>query len=86
MADSDSSWDSGASSAGEVENHLLYGYLAVLGSIVAWGLFAVPIKSKRVVEANIDPVVFQVYFSVAVFVSSWLVLAVVPFTFTWWGE
>ena len=28
---------------------------------------------------------FQLYFSLAIFISSWLVLAYNPFVFTWWG-
>eukprot|EP01114_Cavostelium_apophysatum_P020785 TRINITY_DN7058_c0_g1_i1.p1 TRINITY_DN7058_c0_g1~~TRINITY_DN7058_c0_g1_i1.p1 ORF type:complete len:338 (-),score=36.71 TRINITY_DN7058_c0_g1_i1:250-1263(-) len=61
------------------------GYLAVLGSILFFGSFAVPLKSRRVEEANVDPVIFQLYYSIAVFALSWLVLTYNPFVFTYLG-
>jgi len=64
---------------------VVYGYLAVLGANIFFGSFGVPIKSKKVTEAQVDPVIYQAYKSFAVFASSWLVLLYVDFYFTWWG-
>eukprot|EP01112_Ceratiomyxa_fruticulosa_P008558 TRINITY_DN2219_c0_g2_i2.p1 TRINITY_DN2219_c0_g2~~TRINITY_DN2219_c0_g2_i2.p1 ORF type:complete len:322 (-),score=46.00 TRINITY_DN2219_c0_g2_i2:155-1120(-) len=61
------------------------GYLAASIAILFFGSFGIPIKSKRVVEAGIDPVVFQCYYSFAVFLTSWLLLAFYPFQFTYLG-
>jgi len=61
------------------------GYIAVCGAIVFFGSFAVPLKMKRVQEADVDPVVFQLYYSLSIFCSSWIVLTYVPFVFTPFG-
>jgi len=61
------------------------GYIAVAGAILFFGSFAVPLKTKKVQEAKVDPVIFQLYYSVSIFVSSWLVLTYVPFVFTYFG-
>jgi len=62
------------------------GYIGVVGAILFFGSFGVPLKSKRVQEANVDPVVFQCYYSITIFISSWIVLAwVEPFDFTYYG-
>ncbi|PRP78327.1 zinc carboxypeptidase [Planoprotostelium fungivorum] len=65
------------------------GYAAVVGAILFFGSFAaaVPLKSRRVVKANVDPVVFQVYYSISIFLSSWIVLAWAhdEFRFTYYG-
>jgi len=61
------------------------GYLAVLGAILFFGSFGVPLKTKRVQEAKVDPVVFQMYYSISIFLSSWIVLAYNPFVFTYYG-
>lgn len=61
------------------------GFLAVAGAVVFFGSFGVPLKSKRVQAANVDPVVFQLYYSLAIFCSSFLVLIYKPWVFTYWG-
>ena len=62
------------------------GWLAAFGSMLAFGSFGVPIKSKRAVSVNIDPLVFQSYKTSMCFLTCWLVLlAGVPFTYTPWG-
>ncbi|KAJ7537566.1 hypothetical protein O6H91_11G011800 [Diphasiastrum complanatum] len=64
------------------------GISAALGSIIFFGSYAVPIKLPHVVEARVDPVVFQFYKSIACFLTSWLLLLYLvfqPFQFTWWG-
>jgi len=63
----------------------IYGYLAVLGAIFFFGSIGVMIKSKKLAEAKVDPIVFQLYYSLAIFISSWLVLTYNSFVFTYWG-
>jgi glucose uptake protein GlcU len=63
----------------------VYGYLAVLGAIFFFGSIGVMIKSKKLAEAKVDAMVFQLYYSLAIFISSWLVLTYKPFVFTYWG-
>jgi hypothetical protein len=67
--------------------NLLLGWVAVVIAIVAFGSFAVPIKFPAVRNADppIHPFVFQTYKSVWVFMTSWLILLVRPFSFTWLG-
>mmetsp|Transcript_15923 Transcript_15923/g.50037 ORF Transcript_15923/g.50037 Transcript_15923/m.50037 type:complete len:333 (+) Transcript_15923:125-1123(+) len=67
-----------------MNDHAL-GYLAVLGSVIFFGSFGVPIKSPAIVAAKVDPVVFQCYKTLACFSTCWLVLLYVPYKFTWWG-
>ena len=65
---------------------LYRGLLGVLVSIVCFGSFAVPIKSKRVVEANIDPLLFQVYKCLACFLFALVLLLFSNrFIFTYWA-
>lgn len=63
----------------------IWGWLAVLGAVIGYGTFGVPIKWKSVQAARVHPFVFQTYKSVWVFVTSWAILLVRPFAFTWWG-
>lgn len=63
----------------------LYGYLSVIGANIFFGSFGVPIKSESITRLNVDPVVFQTYKTIAVFVTSWLILTYNEFYFTWWG-
>eukprot|EP01113_Clastostelium_recurvatum_P042841 TRINITY_DN6986_c0_g1_i2.p1 TRINITY_DN6986_c0_g1~~TRINITY_DN6986_c0_g1_i2.p1 ORF type:complete len:371 (+),score=66.57 TRINITY_DN6986_c0_g1_i2:321-1433(+) len=51
-----------------------YGFTAALISILFFGSNSLPLKSKRVVEAKTDPMVFQLYYSLAIFITSWLAL------------
>lgn len=61
------------------------GYIAVVGAIICFGSFGLPIKLPSVQKAKVDAVVFQCYYSFAVFVSSWLVLFIESFAWTPWG-
>jgi len=61
------------------------GYIAVGIAIIFFGSFALPMKSKRVQEASVDPVVFQLYYSFAIFVTSWLACIYEPFAFDYHG-
>eukprot|EP00732_Lithocolla_globosa_P004096 Lithocolla_globosa_v1_NODE_3602_length_1625_cov_25.538217.p1 type:complete len:347 gc:universal NODE_3602_length_1625_cov_25.538217:419-1459(+) len=61
----------------------LYGYLAVVGAVVFFGSFAVPMRSLK--SYAIPPMVFQVYFSGSVSLTTLLVLTYNPFVWSWWG-
>jgi len=62
------------------------GWMAAIGSMLAFGSFGVPIKSDAANAVDIDPLVFQTYKSTMCFCTSWLVLlAGVPFSYTAWG-
>ena len=62
------------------------GWAAAFCSMLGFGSFGVPIKSKRVMSVDIDPLVFQSYKTFMCFLTCWLVLlAGVPFSFTPWG-
>ena len=61
------------------------GYLAAAGAILCFGSFGVFIKAPAVRKANVDPVVFQCYYSLAVFLTTWVLLIFDSFAFTWHG-
>eukprot|EP01103_Thecamoeba_quadrilineata_P004122 TRINITY_DN13848_c0_g1_i1.p1 TRINITY_DN13848_c0_g1~~TRINITY_DN13848_c0_g1_i1.p1 ORF type:complete len:369 (-),score=38.62 TRINITY_DN13848_c0_g1_i1:93-1199(-) len=63
----------------------LYGYIAVTGSILFFGSLGVPIKNEKVKEAKVDPMVFQLYYSFAIFVTGFLVWTYQPVYFTYYG-
>ena len=56
-----------------------------LFSIVLFGSFAVPIKTPAMQQARVQPVIIQVYKSTACFVTSWFVLLLRDFKFSYWG-
>jgi len=62
-----------------------YGYLAAVCAIVAFGSFNIPLKSERVQRANADPMIFQIYMNIAIFITSWLVLSYNEMSLTVWG-
>jgi hypothetical protein len=61
------------------------GWTAVAIAIVTWGSWSIPLRIKPVQRLNIDPVISQLYVSIAVFVSSWLLLTYNSFQFTYYG-
>mmetsp|Transcript_13673 Transcript_13673/g.41307 ORF Transcript_13673/g.41307 Transcript_13673/m.41307 type:complete len:433 (+) Transcript_13673:278-1576(+) len=61
------------------------GAATVFGAIVAFGSFGVPIKSRRLQDAQVHPLVVQGYKSTACFATCWLALFVAKLNFTWWG-
>jgi hypothetical protein len=61
------------------------GWIGVVVSIVFFGSTMVPLKYKPVQDAQVDPMVFQLYYSVAIFALNWLVLTYTEFHFTYWG-
>jgi len=50
------------------------GWVAALLSMVAFGSFGVPVKSRPAQNLNVDPLVMQSYKSFVCFVTSWFVL------------
>mmetsp|Transcript_12256 Transcript_12256/g.16038 ORF Transcript_12256/g.16038 Transcript_12256/m.16038 type:complete len:422 (-) Transcript_12256:245-1510(-) len=50
------------------------GWMAAFCSALAFGSFGVPIKSKQAMSVDVDPLVFQSYKTIMVFLTSWLVL------------
>ena len=56
-----------------------------LASVLLFGSFAVPIKTPTMQQARVHPIVIQVYKSTACFFTSWLVLLVRDFKFSYWG-
>jgi hypothetical protein len=62
------------------------GWIAAFCSMIAFGTFGVPIKSKIAQSVNIDPLVFQSYKTMICFITSWIVLLQgEKFSFTPWG-
>ena len=61
------------------------GYISVILSILFFGSIGVAVKSPSVVAAKVDPVIFQLYYSTAIFITTWLLLIYVDFSFTYWG-
>jgi len=68
-----------------MEDTIWQGLIAVVISILFFGSFALPLKSKRVQDAGVDPVVFQLYYSFSIFVTSWLACIYQPFEFDYHG-
>mmetsp|Transcript_1154 Transcript_1154/g.1610 ORF Transcript_1154/g.1610 Transcript_1154/m.1610 type:complete len:338 (+) Transcript_1154:81-1094(+) len=64
---------------------LVQGLIGVTVSIVAWGSFMLPTKTKSVQDAKLDAMVFNAYMGIGIFLSSLPVLLFVPFAFTWWS-
>jgi len=60
-------------------------WLAVVGAWLCFGSFAVPMKWKSVVSAQVHPFVFQCHKTFWVFVTAHLILLFQPYEITWWG-
>jgi hypothetical protein len=84
-----------ASTGGSIDNNSnnnetvtceICGWMAAACSAIAFGTFAVPIKSDIARSVNIDPLVFQSYKTIMCFCTAWLILLTgQSFTFTPWG-
>ncbi len=61
------------------------GWIGVVLAILFFGSGGVFIKIKPVQDAKIDPMVLQLYYSLAVFVFNFIVLAIYDFEFDYWG-
>ena|SRR3990167_2427551 len=62
----------------------IQGYLAVVACFILFGTNTTPLKFKSVKEANINPIIFQLYASTAIAVSSCFILFA-DVQFIWWG-
>lgn len=58
------------------DTSVLIGWIGVLGAIFIFGCYGINIKTPAVTEAKCDCMVFQVYYSVAVAVVSFLIWAI----------
>jgi hypothetical protein len=61
------------------------GGVAVALAILSYGTFAVPIKSQPVLDARVDPLVFQAYKTVSAWLFSLMLLSFNHWTWTWWA-
>lgn len=50
------------------------GWAAAVLSMLAFGSFGAPIKSRAAKSVDVDPLVFQTYKTTMCFLTSWLVL------------
>uniref|UniRef100_A0A6B2L9X7 EamA domain-containing protein n=1 Tax=Arcella intermedia TaxID=1963864 RepID=A0A6B2L9X7_9EUKA len=50
-----------------------------------FGSFNIPLKMERTRNADPDPMIFQIYFNIIIFASSFLALTVTPFVLSPWG-
>ncbi|KAJ3450021.1 transmembrane protein [Anaeramoeba flamelloides] len=64
---------------------LAFGWVAVLISIFFWGFFSVPMKFKRVLNADLNTFVFNFYLTIMVVTLPFLVLIFAPFHFSGFG-
>lgn len=60
-------------------------WLAILGSWLAFGSFAVPMKWKSVTDAQVHPLIYQCYKTFWTFVTSHLVVFWIGYEFSWYG-
>eukprot|EP00457_Paulinella_chromatophora_P009859 gb/GEZN01009937.1/.p1 GENE.gb/GEZN01009937.1/~~gb/GEZN01009937.1/.p1 ORF type:complete len:384 (+),score=65.34 gb/GEZN01009937.1/:61-1152(+) len=61
------------------------GVIAVLASIIGFGVYFAPLKTKKYESLRMSPVVTQAYINLAIFLSSFLVLTYTEFKFTYYG-
>jgi uncharacterized membrane protein len=73
------------SSASSLSSCEICGWVAAVLSIIAFGSFGVPIKSKAAKTCDIDPLCMQTYKTLMCLLTSWLVLLWEPFYYTPWG-
>mmetsp|Transcript_65815 Transcript_65815/g.174499 ORF Transcript_65815/g.174499 Transcript_65815/m.174499 type:complete len:380 (-) Transcript_65815:191-1330(-) len=60
-------------------------WLAILGSWLAFGSFAVPMKWKSVTDAQVHPLIYQCYKTFWTFATSHLVVFWIGYEFSWYG-
>lgn len=60
-------------------------FLAVVGSWLCYGSFAVPMKWPSVAAADVHPLIYQSYKTFWTFITAHAILLVVPYEFNWWG-
>eukprot|EP00128_Syssomonas_multiformis_P007969 Colp12_sorted_trinity150504_noHs@12248 len=72
--------------SGETDLSNPVGWIAVMGAICIFGSYGIMIKAPKVAAANADPMVFQIYYSIATACASILVATyATPLIFSWWG-
>jgi len=62
-----------------------WGYIFTMISVLCFGSFNIPLKLERTQKANPEPMIFQIYMSTGIFLTSWIVCAYTDFVFTVWG-
>jgi hypothetical protein len=63
-----------------------YGWFAAFCSMLSFGSFGAPIKSRVVTDLDVDPLVFQSYKTLMCFLTCWGVLLLgEEFSYTPWG-
>tara|TARA_R110002050_G_scaffold156499_1_gene284346 strand:- start:99 stop:524 length:426 start_codon:yes stop_codon:yes gene_type:complete len=67
------------------EDIFMLGMLAVTGAVLFFGCTPVPFRSKALVEAQLHPVVLQMYYSTGLFVPSCLLQLFIPLQFSFWA-
>jgi glucose uptake protein GlcU len=58
---------------------MIEGFIFAIAAAICNGSYLVPFKSKSVTMLKVDPLVFQIYASMGIFVASWFLLAFLPF-------
>ncbi|KAL0488335.1 10 TM domain-containing transmembrane protein [Acrasis kona] len=61
------------------------GWIGVITAIIFYGSSAAPVKLRSVQESKVDPMVYQLYYSTAIFLANWLLLIYNPWTFSYHG-
>eukprot|EP01155_Anaeramoeba_flamelloides_P000807 Anaeramoba_flamelloidesa1053659_47.p2 GENE.a1053659_47~~a1053659_47.p2 ORF type:complete len:211 (-),score=43.36 a1053659_47:612-1244(-) len=64
---------------------LAFGWVSVIIAIFFWGFFSVPMKFKRVLNADLNTFVFNFYLTIMVVTLPFLVLIFAPFHFSGFG-
>ena len=60
-------------------------WLGVVAAVLGWGSFTAPMKAAAVQRAQLHFLVFALYQALGIFLSSLLLLAFLPWSFTWWA-
>ncbi len=55
------------------------GFVFAVIAAVCNGSFLVPFKAKAVMELRVDPLVFQIYASIGIFIASWFLVVFIQF-------
>jgi len=61
--------------AGQIDTSALIGWLGTFAAIIIFGCYGILLKTPAIKEANVDPMIFQVYFSIGVAACSLLIWA-----------
>jgi len=62
-----------------------WGYIFAMISALCFGSFNIPLKLEKTQKANPEPMIFQIYMSTGIFVTSWIVCTYTKFVFNVWG-